>query len=291
MKLCFLLFSLFLFFLIGCNERKNTSFDVEKDIIYVLYTDSTFTKAIDSLYINNNDTVYFNAKFPLNGYFKRYRFNRLEIEQGRYSQNKEVGLWHFYTTESDDNLRLYKEESYNMIGELDGKFAYYNNGDSNPVLYYNYKNGIQTGIQKEVYPSGELLCRYEKDDTGNYINDYIVLAKNGDTIYFENFGITGTGIAKHYNILNNLEWVQSYINKKIDGWSVEYITSSDNDLQPRFRSLFKEDQLLYSVEIYDKDNWNDDLKVNIDSIIYTYQDNKTFIKYYSGNNIVKEDHN
>ena len=279
--------SLCLLLCIACNNQGAKWTDNMKwTDKMILYSDSTYMYPIDSLtYTNYRDTTYFHEKFQLDGYFRIYNEDKSYFEEGLYANGCKTGKWLYY--KKYPNWYLYEEINYDDSGHerFNGKHIEYAQGDTIPVLIHNYCNGVRVGSQYEYYSSGALHIYSENDSIGAYINDYLVLYENGDTLYYENFGSSGTGTAKYYSQYNSLEWEQSYVNKKGEGWFNEYANDETDTRILVTRSLFKNDTLISMTRI-NSTAWEiKDLGCRkVDSFVIYYQDYEPIktLYYYKG---------
>jgi len=283
---------LYLLLCIACNTQHKEQAAEHTTYKIILYSDSTYMYPIDSLaYTNNGDTTYFHKKFRLDGYFRVYNEDKSYFEEGRYTNGYKTGKWLFY--KKYPAWYLDEERNYDNSGHerLNGKFIEYAQGDTIPVLIHNYCNNVLVGCQYKFYSSGALHIYSENDSTGAYINNYLVLYENGDTLYYENFGSSGTGTAKYYSQYNSLEWEQSYVNKKQEGWGYEYMTAYNNETDTTVlveRSLFKNDTLISTTNI-NTIAWKiKDLGREVDSsVIYYLNYEPIKVIYYHKGKVVK----
>jgi len=257
----------------------------------ILYSDSTYMYPVDSLaYTNYGDTTFFYEKFQLDGYFRIHCDYSSDFEEGMLKNGQKIGTWRYF----DENKLLFGIENYNDMSELHGEWIYYRyiNGKFIRDRIFHYVHGNKEGIQKEFYESGALAFCCELDSNGAYINNYLVLYENGDTVYYENFGSSSTGWLKEYNITHGKDviWEGQLINKKREGWLYSYATDSKTNQRVLYgKSLYKNDTILYQVIYPEKDEKYKGS--NIDSItgIYKYDNNEysvpapnQIIYYYKG---------
>jgi len=255
---------------------------------------------VDSLaYSDEGDTIFFHEKFQLDGYFRIYHCDFSDccydsFHEGKLKDGKRIGKWLFYKRYPIIGGDWYvdEEENYDEFGRerLHGKLIEYAQGDTVPISIYNYWNGIRVGYQHKFHFSGALHTFSEHDSTGAYINDYLVLYENGDTLYYENLGSSGTGRVRYYSRWNTLEWEENYVNKKREGWQKEYLTLDglDTTLLVR-RKLYRNDTIISNTRINTIINLNGE----VDSSVVYYQNNEPFqpvrIVYYYKGKILKDE--
>lgn len=249
----------------------------------ILYSDSTYIYPIDSLtYTNRDDTTWFNGKFLLNGYVGIYsNDSQHSFEEGKFRNGRKIGTWRYY---SGENNQLYCVANYNDMSELHGKRIYYDtvNGSLFIESIYNHVHDREQGIQENFFASGALYFRYELDSTWTYINDYLVFYENGDTLYHENFGNSGTGWMKSYT--DSVVTIEGQlIDNKRDGWWYSYET--DRKINQRIldcKLFYKNGILLYDIEYFlkGKKYKGSDMDSIVNVYLYDYYDG---LYVYSGN--------
>jgi antitoxin component YwqK of YwqJK toxin-antitoxin module len=247
---------------------------------------------VDSLvYTIDGDTTFFNEKFQPDGYVRICRcsfsgYCSSSFHKGKLKNGKRIGKWLFYRYLWED-WNVKEERNYDEFGRerFHGKFIEYAQGDTFPILIYNYWNGVRVGYQYKFHFSGALHTFSELDSTGAYINDYLVLHENGDTLYHENLGSSGTGRIIYYSRWNTLDGEANFVNRKREGWQKEYLSLPEPDTTVLIdRKLYRNDTLISKTFINTIGRKITDLNREVDSCVIYYRDWEPVweICYYKG---------
>ncbi|MGM5629737.1 hypothetical protein O2K51_02450 [Apibacter raozihei] len=282
----------FVLFVVWQSCTKNTEVKSAKIVhsIMIKYEDSTFNKPIDSLYIKETDTVFYNKKFLLQGYFKIFEAEKQLYSQGELDKGRKLGEWLAFQKQSESGQwKLIRKSSYNKLGYLQGNLIYYNINTDKPAEIHKYEQDEEKGKQQIFYPSGKLHIEYEKDGWNNFINTYIVYTEQGKELYKVDLGNNGNGYIKFYNDTNKLEWEGGFVNKKKEGWHKKY--SSDNDKSILVeRLLYKNDDYTSRTIIFLPNEEIDVPGQKADSVTYKSFANNIFeVIYYHNGNVIKKE--
>lgn len=204
------------FFCVGCDDTTEKVLNSHR--IYIHFSDNTFTQVKDSLSISNNDTL---SLTQLNGYFRITDSQKSYYQQGKLVNGKKEGEWVFYVRLGDSS-RLSEKMEYKR-GKLNGVHIEYDPIDGTVLSELFFRDDFELGLQKKYHPeSKKMVIQYTKDSIGNYIDEYLALNKQGDTLYYVHLGKNGTGYLKLYNRWGVLEREGYLLNGKME-MAKEYI--------------------------------------------------------------------
>lgn len=211
-----ILFYVISIFYVSCDYTAEKA--LNSHTLYIHFSDNTFAQVKDSFPIFDSDTL---SLTQLNGYFRITDSQKSYYQQGKLVNGKKEGEWVFYVRLGDSS-RLSEKMEYKR-GKLNGVHIEYDPIEGRVLSELFFRDNFEFGLQKWYHPkSTKIALQYTKDSIGNYIDEYLALNKQGDTLYYVHLGKNGTGYLKLYNRWGVLEREGYLLNGKME-MAKEYI--------------------------------------------------------------------